>query len=84
MRARLVTVLVTWPFVTSLALLVLNDWYLKRAHPSSVTGILSDFAGISVVGLLLLYEACTPMPGTREGEDPARAGYVAAPFKRSE
>jgi hypothetical protein len=46
--------LTTWPFLVSLAALLLNDGWLKSAYPGFVTGKLSDFAGVAVVGLLLL------------------------------
>lgn len=38
----------------SLAVLILNDWWLKGTCPGVITGKLSDFAGIAVVSLLLL------------------------------
>lgn len=69
MRGRLFLVLTSWPFLCALVLLLLNDWWLKAAHPGLVSGKLSDFAGIAVVGLFLLamrpdrplviYAACT-------------------------
>lgn len=40
-------------FVVCLTLLLANDLYLKAAHPGWVTGKLSDFAGLIVLGLLL-------------------------------
>jgi hypothetical protein len=46
--------LTTWPFLVSLVALLLNDAWLKGAFPGFVTGKLSDFAGVAVVGLLLL------------------------------
>ncbi len=52
MPSRLATMLTTWPFLASLALLLLNDFWLKQAFPGVVSGKLSDFAGISAVGLL--------------------------------
>lgn len=54
MRNRIVSVLTTWPFIFSLAVLLLNDRWLKSAFPGVVTGKLSDLAGIAVVALLLL------------------------------
>jgi hypothetical protein len=36
----------------ALALLVVNDHYLKAAHPSPLTGILSDIAGLAFLPLL--------------------------------
>jgi len=54
MRKRLFAIITTWPFLASLALLVLNDWWLKGAYPGIITGKLSDFAGIAVVTLLLV------------------------------
>jgi hypothetical protein len=54
MLSRLNAIITTWPFLLSLTLLLLNDGWLKAAHPGFVTGKLSDFAGITVVALLLL------------------------------
>lgn len=51
---RLCQIVTTWPFLLSLATLIINDRWLKQAHPGWVTGKLSDFAGIAVVSLLLL------------------------------
>lgn len=50
--------LTTWPFLLSLAALLLNDLWLKGLYPGFFTGKLSDFAGIALVALLLL--ACDP------------------------
>lgn len=44
----------TWPFLLCLALLLLNDSWLKSTYPGAITGKLSDFAGLAVVSLLLL------------------------------
>ncbi len=44
----------SWPGVASLCLLALNDHYLKAAHPGYLTGKLSDFAGLFLVGLLAI------------------------------
>ncbi|MDB5968474.1 MAG: hypothetical protein JWQ90_924 [Hydrocarboniphaga sp.] len=54
MRNRLSNTLTSWPFLACLVCLLLNDWWLKPAVPSVVTGKLSDFAGIAVVGMVLL------------------------------
>ena len=54
MRSRFLSIITTWPFLLSLAVLVLNDWCFKAAYPGIVTGKLSDFAGIAVISLLLL------------------------------
>ena len=43
----------TWPFVLALAVLLVNDWFLKQAFPGFITGKLSDFAGLAVVALPL-------------------------------
>ncbi len=51
---RLRPVLTTWPFLTSLALLLLNDFWWKAAFPGWFTGKLSDVAGIAVVAMPLL------------------------------
>jgi len=53
MHKRLSTTVVTWPFLLALTTLLINDWWLKLAYPSVITGKLSDFAGIAVVALLL-------------------------------
>jgi len=39
--------------VTSLLVLLLNDWYLKQAYGNWLTGKLSDFAGIMLLSLVL-------------------------------
>jgi hypothetical protein len=52
-RQAIPAVMASWPFLASLALLLLNDGWLKAAHGGIVTGKLSDFAGLAVVGLLL-------------------------------
>lgn len=54
MPQRLARVLTTWPFVVSLLVLLLNDFWLKYAFPGVVSGKLSDFAGIGMVTMLLL------------------------------
>ncbi len=41
-------------FVASLAVLVVNDHYLKTAHPSWVTGKLSDLAGLALAPIALV------------------------------
>jgi len=46
-------VFLSWPFFVSLALLLLNDYYLKATYSNWVTGKLSDFAGIFLVSLVL-------------------------------
>jgi hypothetical protein len=52
--SSLVKVLASWPFLLFLTALLLNDWWLKRAFPGLVTGKLSDFAGIALVGTLAM------------------------------
>ncbi len=47
-------VITSWPFLVFLSVLFLNDWWLKYAFPGTVTGKLSDFAGIAVVGTLAM------------------------------
>lgn len=54
MNNRLFLSLTTWPFVLSLVVLLLNDWWFKSAYPNIVTGKLSDFSGIAIVALLSL------------------------------
>jgi len=41
-------------FLVSLALLLVNDHFLKAAFPGLVTGKLSDFTGLFVVGCLMM------------------------------
>lgn len=41
-------------FLLALALLIINDHWLKSAHPGLLTGKLSDFAGLFVVALALV------------------------------
>jgi hypothetical protein len=53
MRNRVFAMLTSWVFVSSLAVLLINDHVLKQAYPGFVTGKLSDFAGIAVVALPL-------------------------------
>jgi hypothetical protein len=48
---RVIHTLTRWPFLTALALLLLNDFWLKVQFPGVVTGKLSDFAGIAVIAL---------------------------------
>lgn len=49
---RLHAAVTSWPFLISLALLLLNDFYLKRHHTGLLTGKLSDFSGIFPVSLM--------------------------------
>lgn len=53
MRTRIFAIFTTRAFVSSLAVLLINDHVLKQAFPGFVTGKLSDFAGIAVVALPL-------------------------------
>ena len=53
LAGRTVAVLVSPPLLLSLALLLSNDRWLKHAYPGVLTGKLSDFAGIALVGVLL-------------------------------
>ncbi len=46
-------VLITWPFMLSLAALLLNDLFLKAAYHNWITGKLSDFSGVFMVTMLL-------------------------------
>jgi hypothetical protein len=46
-------VFVSWPFFVSLAILLINDYYLKATYSNWLTGKLSDFAGIFLVSLVL-------------------------------
>jgi hypothetical protein len=52
-RDRVLAVFLSWPFWLALALLLVNDRLLKQAYPGTITGKLSDFAGIAVVALPL-------------------------------
>jgi hypothetical protein len=54
MRSNLVSVISSWAFVAALAILLLNDLALKAAFPGALTGKLSDFAGMAMVGMLVL------------------------------
>ena len=56
-RRRLAQILTTWPFVASVAVLFINDFWLKHAMPGWLSGKLSDFAGIAIVTWLLLATA---------------------------
>lgn len=49
-----ITIFLTWPFITFLALLLINDCFLKAAYPGWITGKLSDFSGIAIICLLSL------------------------------
>jgi hypothetical protein len=51
---RVFLIATTWPFILSLIALILNDSWLKQMYPGMITGKLSDFAGLAVVGLILL------------------------------
>jgi hypothetical protein len=53
MRHRVLAIFTTWPFVLSLAALLINDQLLKQAYPGLITGKLSDFAGLAVVSMPL-------------------------------
>jgi hypothetical protein len=52
-RGRIISILISWPFLLSLAVLITNDLYLKSAFPSWLTGKLSDVAGIYLLALLI-------------------------------
>lgn len=54
MLDRLLLILTRWPFIVALAVLLLNDWWLKSQYPGVITGKLSDFSGLAVVAMLLL------------------------------
>jgi hypothetical protein len=43
----------SWPFLLSLATLLLNDLYLKLAYHNWVTGKLSDFSGVFMLTILV-------------------------------
>lgn len=58
---NLVKVATSWPFITSLALLTLNDYYLKYAFGNWLTGKLSDFSGLFFVTMLF----CTFFPRSK-------------------
>jgi len=62
MHRNLSSTLTTWPFVASLLALLVNDAWLKAAHPGLITGKLSDIAGVALVTLLLL-ALCPRRPG---------------------
>lgn len=46
--------LLSWVFLVSLVALLVNDFYLKRAHPGAVSGILSDVAGMVFFPILIV------------------------------
>ncbi|MDF0668017.1 MAG: hypothetical protein P0119_18400 [Nitrospira sp.] len=50
---RIHAVATSWPFLISLALLLVNDIYLKRHYAGLLTGKLSDFSGIFLVALIV-------------------------------
>lgn len=52
-RDALIHTLTRWPFLTALAVLLVNDSFLKASLPGLVTGKLSDFAGIAMIALPL-------------------------------
>jgi hypothetical protein len=54
MLNRLISVVTSWIFILCLAVLFINDWWLKAAYPNALTGKISDFAGIALVTLLAL------------------------------
>jgi len=54
MRNRIYSLATSWPFVCAVVVLLLNDWWLKSAHPGILSGKLSDFSGIAIVGLLAI------------------------------
>jgi hypothetical protein len=54
MRHRIYQSVVSWPFICALTILLVNDWWLKFICPGLISGKLSDFAGIALVGFSLL------------------------------
>lgn len=50
---RIPAALGDWRFLVALLVLVGNDWFLKAAYPSWVTGKLSDFAGMIVFPIVV-------------------------------
>lgn len=50
---RIHAVAMSWPFLISLALLLVNDIYLKRHYTGVMTGKLSDFSGLLLVSLIV-------------------------------
>lgn len=60
------------PIPSTLAVLVLNDHYLKQAHPSFWTGKLSDFAGV-LLAPLVLQAAFELVSAWRSGQPPRAA-----------
>jgi hypothetical protein len=54
LRVRVAAVLTTWPFMLSVVVLLLNDFWLKQSFPGVLSGKCSDFAGIAIVTLLSL------------------------------
>lgn len=52
-----VKIVSSWPLLLCLALLLLNDFYLKMHYPGWITGKLSDFSGLALVALLVFSTA---------------------------
>ena len=44
----------SWEFLISLSVLLVNDFYLKPHHPSALSGILSDLAGMVFFPILIV------------------------------
>lgn len=57
LQHRASQVVLAWPFLVSLAVLLLNDCILKYEYPGWLTGKLSDFAGLFLVGGLVVIAA---------------------------
>jgi hypothetical protein len=53
-HASIGKVVASWPFLVCLVALLANDWWLKAAHPGVISGKLSDFAGVALVGMFLM------------------------------
>jgi len=51
--------------LVAIAVLLLNDHYLKHAHPGWVTGKLSDFSGLVFFPLFLIAAYEASVPGSR-------------------
>jgi quinol monooxygenase YgiN len=62
----------SWPFIASVATLLLNDHVLKARFPGWWTGKLSDVAGVAMVAL-----AASVLLGARAGVSTAALGFCA-------
>src|SRR3990170_5839611 len=62
-----------------IGLLLVNDHFLKRLYPSTLTGKLSDFAGLFFFPFLLT--ALLGLAGSAVSRLPARSSGIASPAR---